>query len=254
MRLLEIKALSHTFDGSKLVLKNIDLELNEKEVVVVVGPSGVGKSTLLYCVNRLVQPTEGSVKVLGREVVSANRTELREIRRSIGMIFQQFNLFDRQTVTENVLLGRLGYINSWKGLLYFPELIYSRSDFRLAKEALSEVGLEEFANKKVGNLSGGQKQRVAIAKTLVQQPRIILADEPVSSLDPYLAEEIMALLASVAHRKKIAVFTSLHSLPLAKKYADRIIGLSRGKMVYQGKPVRMTKKIIEEIYGKEFQE
>ena len=251
MKLLEIKDLSHTYDGKKFVLKNIDLELNEKEVAVVVGPSGVGKSTLLYCVNRLVQPTEGSVKVLGQEVVSADRIELRKIRRSIGMIFQQFNLFERQTVIENVLLGRLGYIDSWRGLLCFPGLVYSETDYELTRETLKMLGLKELASRRLGSLSGGQKQRVAIARVLVQQPKIILADEPTSSLDPYLAQEIMALLTKIAHQKKVTVFASLHSLDLAVKYADRIIGLSKGKIIYKSRPGRLTKKIVREIYGKE---
>lgn len=251
MKLLKIDNLSHTFNGKDFILKNINLEVDPGKVIAIIGPSGAGKSTLLYCINRLVEASGGSIRVSGQEIISAGRSELRIIRRGIGMIFQQFNLFERQKVIENVLLGRLGYINSWKGLLFFPGLIYSKKDYKIAKEALKEVELEGFEFRRVSSLSGGQKQRVAIAKVLAQQSKIILADEPVSNLDPYLADEIIKLLYNIAHQRRIAIVISLHSLDLAKQYSDRIIGVSKGEIIYYGSSRGLTKKKVREIYGKE---
>lgn len=248
MKAIEIRDLAHTYDGKRFILKDINLEIEAAEIAVMVGPSGVGKSTLLRCINRLTQPTRGSVKVFGEEVVSASRIQLRQIRRKIGVIFQQFNLFERQTVIDNVLLGRLGYLDSWRSLLYFPKLVYKDTDYELAKQALKEVDLEEFACQRVINLSGGQKQRVAIARALVQQPKIILADEPVSNLDPYLARDIMFLLTSIAKKKRLTIFASLHSIELAQSYAGRIIGIAQGKIIYDGNPKEINEKTIRKIY------
>lgn len=251
MKAIEIKNLSFTYDGKHFVLKDVNLEVGEREILALIGPSGVGKSTLLRCINRLIRPTSGDIKVFEEDVMSADRSVLRKVRTQIGVIFQQFNLFERQKVIENVVLGRLGYIDSWRGLLFFPKLVYSKNDFFIANEALKEVGLEDYANKRVFNLSGGQKQRVAIARVLTQQPKIILADEPVSSLDPYLAEEIMKLLISAAKKKKITIIASLHSLQIAKKYSDRIIGMLNGKIIYNGSPKKISEIQIKKIYGKE---
>lgn len=250
MLAIEINNVSCTYGGKLFVLRDVNLNLREREVVALVGPSGVGKSTLLRCVNRLVRPEQGDIKVFGKSVMAADRDELRKIRIKIGVIFQQFNLFERQKVIENVLLGRLGYINTWRGLLFFPKLVYSETDYGMAKEVLKEVGLEEFAFKRVFNLSGGQKQRVAIARALVQQPKIILADEPVSNLDSYLAKDIMDILTSIADKRKITILVSLHSLDLAKHYADRVVGLARGRVIYDGSPRKINQQIISKIYGR----
>lgn len=251
MKAIDIKDLSFSYDGKHMVLKKVNFSVEERQIVALVGPSGVGKSTLLRCINRLIKPTAGEVKVLGKNVMAANRSQLREIRRMIGVIFQQFNLFDRQKVIENVLLGRLGYIAGWRSLLFFPKLVYSSSDYQKAEEVLNEVGLKSYANKRVFNLSGGQKQRVAIARALVQQPKIILADEPVSNLDPFLAEEIMKLLTNLAKKKAITIVASLHSLEIARKYSQRLIGMAGGRIIYDGNPKKMTKETIKKIYGKE---
>lgn len=250
MKAIEIRNVSFNYSKKK-VLNSIDLAIEEKEIVALVGPSGVGKSTLLRCINHLIRPTAGDIKIFGESIMMADRTALRKIRTKIGVIFQQFNLFDRQKVIDNVLLGRLGYLDTWRGLLFFPKLVYSAEDYQLALTSLAEVGLEEYPQKRVFNLSGGQKQRVAIARALTQQPQIILADEPVSNLDPYLAEEIMKLLITLARKKKITIIASLHSLEIAKKFSDRIIGMSKGKIVYDGIPTKVNPNIIKRIYGKE---
>ncbi len=250
MKAIEIKNVSFTYEENQYVLKNVSLDVQEKEIVALVGPSGVGKSTLLRCINHLIRPTRGEIRVFGESIMTANRSQLRRIRTKIGLVFQQFNLFERQKVIENVLLGRLGYIESWRGLLFFPRLVYSEADYQMAGDVLKEVGLEEFADKRVFTLSGGQKQRVAVARALVQQPKIILADEPVSSLDPYLAESIMEMLTSIARKKRITIVVSIHSLEMAKKYAGRIIGLSRGRIVYDGSPKKISRSAAEEIYGR----
>lgn len=251
MKAIEIKDLYFTYDGKQSVLNGVNLDIDEREIIALVGPSGVGKSTLLKCINHLIRPTKGDIKVFGESIMTADRSELRSIRTKIGVIFQQFNLFDRQKVINNVLLGRLGYISSLRGLLFFPKLVYSESDYEMARNVLDEVGLKEYAEKRVFNLSGGQKQRVAIARALVQQPKIILADEPVSSLDPYLAKEVMSLLVSVSRKRKLTIITSLHSLEIAGIYSSRTIGMSKGKIIFDGDFKNLTQQMIKKIYGKE---
>lgn len=255
MNFIEATDVFHTYDGKHWVLNGISFGVDKSKVVAIVGPSGSGKSTLLKLINCLILPSSpkgsvGSMKVLGQDAFRANRSQMTQIRRQVGVVFQQFNLFERQSVIENVLLGRLGYISSWRGLLYFPRFVYSAGDYAMAKKALADVGLEGYAPKRASCLSGGQKQRVAIARALVQQSKIILADEPISNLDLYLAKEIMELLVSVARKRKLVLLISLHSLDFAKRYADEIIAFSKGKIVYQGSPRRMNQKVIEEIYGK----
>jgi len=251
MNAIEIKNVSFTYDNKHDVLDGISLDIGEREIIALVGPSGVGKSTLLKCINRLIKPTAGDIKVFGESIMTADRTKLRNIRTKIGVVFQQFNLFDRQKVIDNVLLGRLGYINTLRGLLFFPSLVYSESDYEMARNVLTEVGLGEYAEKRVFNLSGGQKQRVAIARALVQQPKIILADEPVSSLDPYLAKEILSLLVFVARKRKLTIVTSLHSLEIARSYSSRFVGMSKGKIVFEGTFKDLNQKMIDKIYDKE---
>ena len=255
MKPIEITNLSHTYDGKYRALGNVNFDVKEGRVVAIVGPSGSGKSTFLRVINRLVIPSnpEGSdigVRVFGQNILTADRSQLTNIRRRIGIVFQQFNLFERQTVVENVLLGRLGYLPSWKGLLYFPKLVYSQEDYELADSILKDVGLESFVLQKVSNLSGGQKQRVAIARALAQQPKIILADEPVSNLDQYLARDILDLLVSAVRKRNLTLLVSLHSLELAKHYADEVVGFFQGQIVYQDSPQKITDKVVERIYGK----
>jgi len=254
---IEITNLSHTYDGKYWALENINFKVRAGRVVALVGPSGSGKSTFLRIVNRLVTPSnpgesdvDVGVRVFGQDLLTANRSQLVSIRRRIGIISQQFNLFERQTVVENVLLGRLGYLPSWRGLLYFPRLVYSQKDYELANNILNGVGLGRFEFQRVSNLSGGQKQRVAVARALVQQPKIILADEPVSNLDHYLAMDILDLLVSSVRKRNLTLLVSLHSLELAKQYADEVVGFSKGNIVYHGNPQKVTDGVVERIYGK----
>jgi phosphonate transport system ATP-binding protein len=213
----------------------------------VIGLSGSGKSTLLRCINRLVEPTEGQIIWNGVDVTSANQGELRLIRRKIGMVFQHFNLVTRSQVITNVLAGRLGYVNPAMSMLNrFPE-----SDIEAALKQLNRVGIADQAYKRADELSGGQQQRVGIARAMVQEPEMILADEPVASLDPVLAHTIMQYLEQINKEDGVMVLCSLHFLDLVHRYADRAIALNEGKLMFDGSPTAIDDKKFKEIYGKE---
>ena len=238
------------FGTDVLALRGVSLEVRPQEVVVIIGPSGSGKSTLLRCINRLIDPTEGQILWNGTDVATAEEDELRQIRRKIGMIFQHFNLVNRSSVLTNVLSGRLGYVRPSSSLLHhFPA-----KDREMAWQALERVGIADQAHKQARELSGGQQQRVGIARALMQQPEMILADEPVASLDPVLAHSILGYLEQLNQEEKITVLCSLHYLDLVQRYATRVIGLRAGEIVYQGSRddiVRMTDEEFKGIYGEE---
>ena len=248
--MLEYKNLSKTYDDGTEALKKVSFEVEEGEFLVIIGLSGSGKSTLLRCTNRLVEPTDGQIIWDGRDIVTAPAKELRLIRRKIGMIFQHFNLVKRSSVLTNVMAGRLGYQDPWKSLFRN----FSGSDRKKAKDALEMVGITDQTYKRADELSGGQQQRVGIARALMQDPKIILADEPVASLDPVLAHSILGYLEKLNKEMGITVICSLHYLDLVQRYATRVIGLKAGEVVYRGtgEDIRkMTDGEFKEIYGQD---
>jgi phosphonate transport system ATP-binding protein len=248
--MFEVKNLTKIYDDGTVALRDVSFEVADGEFLVIIGLSGSGKSTLLRCINRLIDPTEGQIIWDGVDITAAEPTELREIRRQIGMIFQHFNLVRRSNVITNVLAGRLGYVNPWSSLLHrFPA-----QDRKMAMQALERVGITEQAHKRADELSGGQQQRVGIARALMQQPRMILADEPVASLDPVLAHSILGYLEQLNQEEEITVLCSLHYLDLVQRYATRVIGLRGGQIVYRGNQENirgMTDEQFKEIYGEE---
>jgi len=248
--MLEIKNLTKIYDDGTVALRDVSFEVPDGEFLIVIGLSGSGKSTLLRCINRLIDPTEGQVIWNGTDVTAAGQGQLRQIRRQIGMIFQQFNLVKRSSVMMNVLAGRLGYVNPWSSALYrFPA-----ADRQMAMQALEQVGITDQARKRADELSGGQQQRVGIARALMQEPLMILADEPVASLDPVLAHSILEYLEKLNQERNITVLCSLHYLDLVQRYATRVIGLREGRIVYRGSRDdirRMTDTEFKEIYGAE---
>ncbi len=248
--MLEFTQLSKTYDDGTQALKEVSFSVEPGEFLVVIGLSGSGKSTLLRCTNRLIEPTSGKISWDGLDITGADNTQLRTIRRRIGMIFQHFNLVKRLSVMNNVLSGRLGYLDTWKSMLYR----FDTADHESAFRALERVGLTEQAFKRASELSGGQQQRVGIARALMQEPEIILADEPVASLDPVLAHTILGYLERLNKEDGITVICSLHYLDLVQRYATKVIGLRDGRVVYRGTgaDIRgMTDEEFKEIYGEE---
>ena len=245
--MLEIINLTKVYEGSVQALDNVSFSVEQGEFLAVIGLSGSGKSTLLRCINRLVEPTEGQIIWNGVDVTSANQSDLRLIRRKIGMVFQHFNLVERSQVITNVLAGRLGYVNPALSLINrFPE-----SDTEAALKQLERVEITEQAYKRADELSGGQQQRVGIARAMVQEPEMILADEPVASLDPVLAHSIMQYLEKINQEDGVTVLCSLHFLDLVHRYADRAIALNEGKLMFDGSPQAIDDEKFKEIYGKE---
>jgi phosphonate transport system ATP-binding protein len=242
--MLEISNLTKYY-GDTLALKDVSLKVKRGEFVAVIGRSGAGKSTLLRCVNRMIEPSSGLIRFEGSDVRALKRANLRSYRTRIGMIFQHFNLVPRQTVIENVLHGRLGHKSAMAGVVG----AYSADEKRMACSLLEELNLSELAARRCDQLSGGQKQRVGIARALIQEPRLILCDEPIASLDPRSAKTIMDLLKDVAEKKEISILINLHQVDVAVRYADRVIGIREGHLVYDGDPHGLKKKTLGEIYG-----
>jgi phosphonate transport system ATP-binding protein len=240
--MIEIRGLCKRY-GEFEALKQIDLDVAEGEFLVVLGPSGAGKSTLLRCMNRLTQPTDGTIRI-GGQLTSDDREGLRRLRRDVAMIFQHYNVVPRLSVLKNVLTGRLGAVSgplSW--LQVFPE-----SDIAIARECLRRVELEDKAANRTDKLSGGQKQRVGIARALAQQPRIILADEPVSSLDPKTSRSVLRYLKQASEELGITVVCNLHQVNYAREFAQRVVGVSAGQVVFEGPPEALTDEILHKIY------
>jgi phosphonate transport system ATP-binding protein len=247
--LLRVEHLSKTYPGGTQALKDVSFNVEDGEFLVIIGLSGSGKSTLLRCINRLIEPTEGHIYMDDVDITTVAPNELRHIRRHIGMVFQQFNLVKRSSVITNVLSGRLGYANPMLSLIG----IWPKADRDRAIQALERVGIGDKAQVRADTLSGGQQQRVGIARTLMQEPRIILADEPVASLDPVLSHSILQYLEQL-NKEGITVLCSLHFLDLVHRYATRVIALKDGVKVFEGLPKEINRAKFKEIYGEEAQE
>lgn len=242
--MLKIENLKKTYDTGDEALKGVSLEIKGNEQVAIIGPSGAGKSTLVQCINRLTEPTGGNVYLGDQELTKLKKDELRNARRRIGMIFQEYNLVDRLTVMENALSGRLGYVSTWDAFRRnFPE-----EDIEYAYETLDLVGMEEFADDRADELSGGQRQRVGIARALLQRPDILLADEPTSSLDPETSRIVMELLGDIAERENIPILINIHEVHLAEEHVDRIIGLTDGEVVFDGPADELDEDSKDVIY------
>ncbi len=245
--MLRVKDLKKVYDGGVTALNGVSFEVPKGQFLSVVGLSGSGKSTMLRCVNRLIDPTAGEIWWDDTQLSHVTGEELRRARRKIGMIFQHFNLVDRSTVLTNVLSGRLGYVNPLASILgRFPA-----EDVARAHANLERVGIGDKAYSRADELSGGQKQRVGIARALMQDPEILLADEPVASLDPVLAHSIMNILKKISKEDGITVMVSLHFLDLVQQYSDQVIALNEGKLVFQGKPEEIDDQRFRDIYGKD---
>jgi len=242
---LEVSGLEKTYPTGDHALRGVSFRIDGRDAVFVIGPSGAGKSTLLRCVNRLVEPDRGVVRLDGTEITALDAHALRTARRRMGMIFQEFNLVERLTVMENVLSGRLGYVGLWPAWRRrFPP-----DDVEAAFRTLARVGLEGFENKRADELSGGQRQRVGIARALVQRPQILLVDEPTSSLDPRTSETVMALITGLAAEDGIPALVNIHDVPLARTFARRILGLTAGRIVFDGPPTALDEDALARIYG-----
>jgi phosphonate transport system ATP-binding protein len=245
--MLQVINLTKIYDGNVLALDQVSFQVEQGEFLAVIGLSGSGKSTLLRCINRLVEPTDGQIILNGVDVTDASQDEMRRIRRKIGMVFQHFNLVSRSRVITNVLSGRLGYVNPALSLLNrFPQ-----EDMDMAMKQMERVGIANQAFKRADELSGGQQQRVGIARAMMQEPEMILADEPVASLDPVLAHSIMQYLEQINREDGVTVLCSLHFLDLVHRYADRAIALNEGKLMFDGPPEDIDDQKFKEIYGQE---
>ena len=245
--MLAITDLVKVYPTGAKALRGVSLSVEEPRVVAIIGSSGAGKSTLIRCINRLVEPTSGKIVLDGIEVTSLSRRKLRLARRRMGMIFQEYNLVERLTVMENVLSGRLGYVGFWRTYRrrYPPE------DVAGAFELLERVGIGGYHDTRADALSGGQRQRVGIARALMQRPDLLLVDEPTASLDPKTSRQIMRLLVELAHERGTPAMVNIHDVGLAQSFADRIIGLRDGLIVFDGSPDRLTPQVLTDIYGEE---
>ena len=242
-----LRDLVVAYQPGKPVLKGVSLEIPDSSVTAIIGPSGTGKSTLIRSINRLVTPTSGDIIFEGENIAKIRGSRLRAIRAKIGMVFQEYNLVERLTVMENVLTGRLSDLPVWRvWLRQFPA-----DDLNRAFDLLAQVGLDGYAAQRADALSGGQRQRVGIARALMQNPRLLLADEPTSSLDPKTSVEIMDLMTSLARARGVPLIVNMHQVDLAKRFADRIVGMSGGNVVFDGPPDTLANHHLQEIYGGE---
>ena len=244
MPILEFQHVNKVYNNSTKALDDVSFSVEKGEFVSIIGPSGAGKSTILRCINRLIDATDGNIIYDGDDILSLGKRDLRRVRTKTGMIFQHYNLVDRLSVIENVLHGRLGQKSAISGMLGS----YSETEKEKAFSILNELGLAEQAYNRCDALSGGQKQRVGIARAIMQEPKLILCDEPIASLDPKASKTIMDHLSQINQKQKITCIVNLHQVEVAMKYSQRILGVSSGKIVFDGTPEELTKKKIHEIY------
>jgi len=245
--MLRIENLEKRYQTGDLALKNVNLEVPRGQVMALIGPSGAGKSTLIRCVNRLVEPTGGKIFLGDLELAHLGSGELRRARTRMGMIFQEYALVERLSVMENVLSGRLGYVGFWRSYLRkFPQ-----SDIDAAFNLLQRVGLDHMADKRADELSGGQRQRVGICRALIQNPDLLLVNEPTASLDPKTSRQIMRLICQLCEERQLAAIINIHDVLLAQMFARRIVGLQLGSIVYDGPPDMLTPDVLTQIYGEE---
>ena len=245
--MLSVERLVKQYPTGDTALRGVDLEVPAGQVMALIGPSGAGKSTLIRCVNRLVEPTSGRVLLEGEDVTALGAAALRRARRRMGMIFQEFALVERLSVMENVLSGRLGYVGFWRSWFRrFPP-----ADVEEAFRLLDRVELAESCDKRADALSGGQRQRVGIARALLQNPRILLVDEPTASLDPKTSRQIMRLICELCRERGLAAIINMHDVALARLFVERVVGLRQGAIVYDGPPDGLTPEVLTTIYGAE---
>ena len=244
MPILEFQHVSKVYNNTTKALDDLSFSVKEGEFLSIIGPSGAGKSTILRCINRLVDATDGKIIYDGKDIMHINKRQLRNVRTKTGMIFQHYNLVDRLSVMENVLHGRLGQKSTFSGMIGH----YSESEKEQAFAILEELGLAEQAYKRCDALSGGQKQRVGIARAIMQQPKLILCDEPIASLDPKASKTIMDHLAQINQSMQITCIVNLHQVDVAMKYSQQILGIAAGKLVFDGTPSELTQEKIHEIY------
>ena len=245
--MLKLEKLTKIYKTGDKALSDVDLEVPTGQVIALIGPSGAGKSTLIRCINRLVQPTSGTVDLDGVVVSALSSGGLRRERRRMGMIFQEYALVERLTVMENVLSGRLGYVGFWRSFMRnFPQ-----SDVDEAFRLLDRVGLLHMADKRADELSGGQRQRVGICRALIQDPALLLVDEPTASLDPKTSREIMRLIVEMCRERNLAAIINIHDVNLAKMFVPRVVGLELGSIIFDGIPDELTPDVLTQIYGEE---
>ena len=245
--MLKLENLTKRYNTGDLALQGVSLTIPDGQVLALIGPSGAGKSTLIRCVNRLVEPTEGGAILNEVNLTKLSSRSLRKARRKMGMIFQEYALVERLTVMENVLSGRLGYVGFWRSYLRkFP-----KQDVKEAFRLLDRVGLLEMADKRADELSGGQRQRVGICRALIQNPDLLLVDEPTASLDPKTSRQIMRLINELCEERGLTAIINIHDVLLAQMFSQRIVGLALGKVVYDGKPDGLTPEVLTQIYGEE---
>jgi|TARA_B110000967_G_scaffold33988_1_gene32711 phosphonate transport system ATP-binding protein len=243
--ILKVENLNLTYQkGGPQVLFDISFSVSKSDFYAIIGPSGAGKSSLIRCINKLADANSGNVLFKGENIINLSGKKLRSVRRKIGMIFQEFNLIDRMSVIDNVLTGRLGYMNTFTSLFR----MFDKKDISRAIALIEKVGLGDFANKRVDQLSGGQRQRVGIARALMQEPEIMLVDEPTSSLDPKIAIEMMELIKGIAEELKIPVLCNIHNIDLAKQFANRILGLQDGKKKFDDTTDKLTHEVLQDLY------
>ena len=244
---LRIEALSKRYGRDALALDDVSLSLDGGEVIALIGPSGAGKSTLIRCINRLVEPSSGRIWLGDTELTALDGRGLRQVRRRIGMIFQEFALVERLTVMENLLSGRLGYVGFWRAALRrFPQ-----ADIERAFDLLEQVELGAMVDRRADALSGGQRQRVGIARALMQTPDLLLVDEPTASLDPRTSRQIMRLITRLCGERNLPAIINIHDVPLARRYCRRVIGLRQGRIVYDGPADDLDDRVLTNIYGEE---